>query len=164
VRRITEIKRTLSGREARFACEVYSQTDDELVALFRLPEPRDVHGVWLPAGTITVGYFWRNRPYNLYHWMDKKGRTLAYYFNVGDVRSWGPTEFEWDDLAVDILAAPSGRTQVLDEDELPEDLLADRREYILAARDEVLRDLTALIENAEQRSASVLSATGARIR
>lgn len=158
MRRITEIKRTLAGREARFACQVCSHTADELVALFRLPEPKDVHGVWLPAGTITVGYFWRQRPYNLYHWLDRKGRTLAYYFNIGDVRSWGTTEFEWDDLAVDILAAPSGRTQVLDEDELPADLPAERREYILAARDEVLRDLDRLIETAEQRSALVLRA------
>lgn len=158
MRRITEIKRTLAGREARFTCEVYSQTDDELIALFRLPEPRDVHGVWLPAGTITVGYFWRKRPYNLYHWLDKKGRTLAYYFNIGDVRSWGPTEFEWDDLAVDILSSPSGRTQVLDEDELPEDLATERKEYIFSARDEVLRDLTALVETAERISALVLQA------
>ena len=158
MRRITEIKRTLSGREARFTCEVFSQTEEDLVALFRLPEPRDVHGVWLPAGTITVGYFWRSRPYNLYHWLDKKGRTLAYYFNIGDVRSWANTEFEWDDLAVDILAAPSGRTRVLDEDELPEDLSDERRAYILAARDEVLRDLTGLIETAEKQSALVLKA------
>ena len=158
MRRITEIKRTLSGREARFACEVYSQSEDELVVLFRLPEPRDVHGIWLPAGTVTVGYFWRSRPYNLYHWLDKKGRTLAYYFNIGDVRSWANTEFEWDDLAVDILAAPSGRTQVLDEDELPEDLPEERRAYIFAARDEVLRDLSTLIESASQRSTLVLKA------
>jgi len=158
VRRITEVKRTLAGREARFQCEVYSQTDDELVALFRLPEPRDVHGVWLPAGTITVGYFWRDRPYNLYHWLDKRGRTLAYYFNIGDVRSWGATEFEWDDLAVDILAAPSGRTRVLDEDELPDDLAPARRAYILAARDRVLAELAELIETAERGSALVLQA------
>src|SRR5687768_2960627 len=115
MRKITEIKRTLAGGAARFACEVFSQNDEELVVLFRLPEPRDVHGIWLPAGTVTVGYFWRTRPYNLYHWLDKRGRTLAYYFNIGDVGSWGNTEFEWEDLAVDILAAPSGRTQVLDE-------------------------------------------------
>lgn len=158
MRRITEIKRTLSGREARFTCEVFSHTEDELVALFRLPEPRDVHGVWLPAGTITVGYFWRTRPYNLYHWLDKRGRTLAYYFNIGDVRSWATTEFEWDDLAVDILASPSGRTQVLDEDELPEDLPDERRVYILSARDEVLRELATLTETAEKQSALVLKA------
>ena len=158
MRRITEIKRTLAGGEARFACEVFAQTEEELVVLFRLPEPKDVHGVWLPAGTVTVGYFWRSRPYNLYHWLDRRGRTLAFYFNIGDIRSWGSTEFEWDDLAVDVLAAPSGRTRVLDEDELPEDLPAERRAYILAARDEVLRDLERLIETAKQRSALVLQA------
>ena len=158
MRKITEVKRTLSGKEARFQCEVFAHTEDELIALFRLPEPRDVHGVWLPAGTITVGYFWRKRPYNLYHWLDKRGRTLAYYFNIGDVRSWASTEFEWDDLAVDVLASPSGRTQVLDEDELPVDMPDERRSYILAARDEVLRDLETLIETAERRSALVLKA------
>ncbi len=158
MRRITEVKRTLAGGESRFACEVYSQTEDELVVLFRLPEPRDVHGTWLPAGTVTVGYFWRSRPYNLYHWLDRRRRTLAYYFNIGDVRSWATTEFEWDDLAVDVLAAPSGRTQVLDEEELPTDLPDERRAYILNARDEVLRDLPKLIETAEAQSALVLRA------
>jgi hypothetical protein len=152
---ITEIKRTLSGRLDRFVCEVYSRDDEQLIVLFRLPRARDVHGVHLPEGTLTVGAFWRSRAYNLYHWVHSEHGTLAYYFNIGDVRSWGAAEFEWDDLAVDILATPGGRVQVLDEDELPPDLDPQRRAYILAARDEVLRDLPRLMETAEQTAALV---------
>jgi len=156
VRRIIEVKRTLTGRVERWELDVCSRTDEELVALFRLPAARDVHFVHLPAGTITVGYFWKSRPYNLYHWLHAEHGTLAYYFNIGDVRTWGSDEFEWDDLAVDVLATLDGRVEVLDEDELPDSLEADRLSYIFAGRDEVLRSLSTLIETAERRSALVL--------
>jgi hypothetical protein len=146
---ITEIKRTLSGGESRYVCEVFERDAEWLRVIWRLPAAREVHGVLLPEGTITVGHFWRQRAYNLYHWTHPEGGTLAYYFNIGDVRSWGADEFEWDDLAVDVLATPDGRVQVLDEDELPADLAPGRRGYILAARDEVLRDLPRLIATAE---------------
>lgn len=156
MRQITEVKRTLTGRIERWKLDVCSRTDHELVALFTLPKARDVHFVRLPAGTTTVGYFWKSRPYNLYHWVHPAHGTLAYYFNIGDVRTWGEDEFEWDDLAIDVLASPDGRVEVLDEDELPASLDPDRLAHIFAARDEVLRSLPALIETAEERSTLVL--------
>lgn len=165
MRRITEIKRTLSGRVDRFPCDVFSQSADELVVIYRLPEARDVHGVWLPAGTLTAGYFWPGRPFNLYHWVHPTTGTLAYYFNIGDVGRYDADVIEWDDLAIDVLATPDGAVQVLDEDELPEDLDAGRRRYIEAARDSVLGELRALIDNAERATALVLrELRGARER
>jgi hypothetical protein len=155
VRRITEIKRTLTGRVDEFLCDVYSQSPDELIAIYRLPKARDLHGVWLPEGTMTAGYFWPARPYNLYHWVLPGQGTLAYYFNIGDVGRYDDNVIEWDDLAIDVLATPDGRMQVLDEYEIPADLAPRRREAILAARDEVLRDLPALIETAERTTALV---------
>jgi hypothetical protein len=156
VARILEIKRTLDGREQQFMCDVYSRTETKLVALYRLPGDRDVHGVWLPKGTLTVGTFWRDRPYNLYHWVLPKKGTLAYYFNVGDVSRWGQDEFEWDDLAVDVIATPGGRVTVLDEDELPADLDEEKRAYIERARDEILNTLPKLMAEAEQTAKKVL--------
>jgi hypothetical protein len=151
-----EIKRTMDGGEERFMCDVCSRTENELVVIYRLPSDRDVHGVWLPKGTITVGSFWKNRPFNLYHWVHPKKGTLAYYFNVGDVGRWGQDEFEWEDLAVDVIATPGGRVTVLDEDELPADLEPEKRAYIEAARDEIVNGLPKLIEVAERTSARVL--------
>ena len=155
--RIVEIKTTLSGRVDRFVCDVAERSDERVVLIYRIGGPgREVHGVWLPAGTVTVGYFWPARPFNLYHWIGPDGATLAYYFNVGDVVRYERHELEWLDLAVDVLATPGGRVEVLDEDELPPDLDPDVRRYVEQTRDHVLRDLPALMQEAERDSAAIL--------
>jgi len=153
---ITEIKATLTGRVDRFVCDVVERTGDRIVVHYRLPAGRDLHGVWLPQGALTVGYFWPAQPYNLYHWLHPDGRTIAYYFNVGDVVRLEAHELEWHDLAVDVLATPAGRASVLDEDELPPDLDDATRRYVEAARDEILRDLPRLIAAAERESQQIL--------
>jgi hypothetical protein len=157
---IVEIKHTLAGRVDRFTCDLLERTGERIVVLYRLPAPRDLHGVWLGAGTVTVGYFWARRPYNLYHWLSAAGRTLAYYFNVGDVKGEDATSFEWLDLAVDVLATPGGQVRVLDEDELPADLAPETRRYVEAARDEILRDLPHLTAEADRESPAFLNLAG----
>jgi hypothetical protein len=154
---ITEVKTTLSGRVDEFVCDVVERSTDHVVVIYRIPGPgRDVHGVWLPGGTITVGYFWTARPFNLYHWVGPDGRTIAHYFNIGDVRRYEADRLEWHDLAVDILATPDGRVVVLDEDELPADLDPALLRSIAAARDEVLGNLRTLVLESERTSASVV--------
>lgn len=153
---ITEIKTTLGGRVETFACDLAERTAGRLVVLYQLPQAREVHGVWLPPGALTIGYFWRHRPYNLYHWVTAGGQTLAYYFNIGEIVRWEPEVLEWRDLVVDVLATPDGRVTVLDEDELPPDLDQATRQRIEAARDSVLRDLGQLAAEAEQESRRLL--------
>jgi protein associated with RNAse G/E len=114
---LTEIKTTLSGRTDRFLCDVAERDPERVVLLYHLERDVDLHGVPLTKGSPSVGYFWRTRPYNLYHFHDLDGSTAAYYFNVGDVVRFDQDELEWHDLAVDVLATPSGRVDVLDEDE-----------------------------------------------
>ena len=153
--RITEIKTTLSGHVDRFNCDLVERTEERIVVLYRMPVGRDLHGVWLPKGGLTVGYFWGARPYNLYHWLNPDGRTIAYYFNVGDVVRFEAYEFEWRDLAVDVLATPEGRVSVLDEHELPADLDEATRGYVESARDEILHDLPRLMAEAERESPAI---------
>jgi predicted RNA-binding protein associated with RNAse of E/G family len=152
--RITEIKTTLGGRVDRFLCDVAARSATEVVVHYRVPRARDVHGVTLPAGTLTVGYFWTERPFNLYHWVAPDGSTLAHYFNVGDVTRLVGDVLEWRDLAVDVLATPDGRVQVLDEDELPPDLDPALRRYVDSARDRILSELPDLIRDSEARAPS----------
>ena len=155
---ITAIKTSLSGRVDLFLCNVIERSDSRIVVVYRMPQAREVHGVWLPEGALTVGYFWLREPYNLYLWLAADGTMLAYYFNIGDVTAYDGQTLHWLDLAVDILATPAGRVEVLDEDELPPDLPTDRRRYVEAARDRVLRALPTLIETANRESATVLAA------
>ena len=155
--RITEIKTALSGRVDEFGCDVVERSDRHVVVIYRLPAARDLHGLGLPAGTVTVGYFWTERPYNLYHWIGPDGATLAYYFNVGDVTRLEAGTLAWRDLAVDVLATPDGRVRVLDEDELPADLDAGTRAYVERARDEILAGLPELVAAAERDTAQVFA-------
>lgn len=121
---ILEIKRTLDGREKRFDCRLLARSPDgrHAAVLWIAPAPMHVHGVDLPAGTVSVGHFWTDRHYNVYHWLDPAGKTLGYYFNICDRTLIGPDVIEWRDLVVDVLALPDGRLDLLDEHELPAEL------------------------------------------
>ncbi len=121
---ILEIKRTLDGREKRFDCRLLARSPDgrHAAVLWISPAPMHVHGVDLPAGTVSVGHFWTDRHYNVYHWLDPAGKTLGYYFNICDRTLIGPDVIEWRDLVVDVLALPDGRLDLLDEHELPAEL------------------------------------------
>jgi hypothetical protein len=116
---VVEIKRKLDGGEKRFDCLRLAGDAHHAVLLWIAREPMHVHGVDLPAGTISFGHFWTDRSYNVYHWLDAEQRTLGLYFNIADRTRIADDELEWRDLVIDILATPGGRLELLDEDELP---------------------------------------------
>lgn len=151
--RIREIKTSLDGRVQEFDCTVAARTDDHVVIRYQMVTDHDLHGVPLRAGELTFGYFWFDRPYNLYHWVRRDGSTAAWYFNIGSVTSFDGAVVAWRDDAIDILATPDGRVRVLDEDELPEDLDPTTRLAITTARDRVLAELPALIRDADASTA-----------
>jgi predicted RNA-binding protein associated with RNAse of E/G family len=115
-----------------------------------------VHGVDLPAGTVSVGHFWADRPYNVYHWLDRAGQTLGYYFNICDQTRVGPGIIEWRDLIVDVLALPGGRLDVLDEDELPAVLAPEIAAHIAAGKQAILTAPAAVMAEIEAASRAVL--------
>ena len=117
--RITEVKTTLGGERKLFDCELLHHDETELVVIYRMPQGMRLEDVWLPQGTISLGYFWPDRPYNAYHWIDARQDTLALYFNIADGTRITDDCVEWRDLTVDVLLTPDGRCRVLDEDELP---------------------------------------------
>ena len=64
---ITEMKVTLAGRIDRFECQAIERSERHIVMLLRVERDGNVHGLPIPAGTLSVAYFWLDRPYNLYH-------------------------------------------------------------------------------------------------
>lgn len=148
---IIEIKRRLVGQEERFDCLRLAGNAEHVVVLWIARAPMHVHGVDLPAGTISFGHFWTGRFYNVYHWVDAERRTtIGFYFNLADQTHIGGGELEWRDLVVDVLATPAGRLEVLDEHELPEVLdaetaahIADGKAAILAAPPKVMAEIEA---------------------
>jgi len=137
---ITEIKHTLAGERKTFDCELLQRRGREAVVVYRMPRDLQLEDIALSRGTLSLGYFWEDRPYNAYHWIDQRQDSVALYFNISDGTRIGARSIEWRDLAVDILISPDGRCRVLDEDELPGDLEAGLRAYIDAARDELCRE------------------------
>jgi hypothetical protein len=149
--RIVEVKRTLAGAEKRFTCGVLTRDEPHLIVLFVAPAAMHVHGVELPAGTVTFGHFWTDRPYNVYHWMEPRtGATIGYYVNLSDETEVDAGTLSWRDLIVDILMRPDGSLTVLDEDEIPHDApaalrqrIADAKAVVFGASVELIRELEA---------------------
>lgn len=148
---IKEIKLTATGERQEFVCQFLEGSATHAVALYTIKDPRRVGDLKLPRGTLTYGYFWEGRPYNVYHWVRRDGRTLGFYVNLADQVRIRPGAVEWRDLALDLLFSPDGRrVQPLDEDQLAE-LPADLRRkaeaakaHVLTHRDEVLQEVAAL--------------------
>ena len=159
---ILEIKRTLDGREKRFDCRLLSLASDRrhVAVLWVAPAEMHVHGVGLPAGTVSVGHFWTDRHYNVYHWLDRSGQTLGYYFNICDETRITAATIEWRDLVVDVLAIPGVRLDVLDEHELPADLPPGILDHIAGGKEAILAVPGAVMTEIEELSRAVLPGAG----
>ncbi|MDR7523079.1 MAG: DUF402 domain-containing protein [Armatimonadota bacterium] len=112
-----EIKRSLDGAEHRFRCTLLARGTGWAALRYVTATPVMVGSLLLPAGTETVGYFWADRPYTAYHWMDRDGRTLGVYLNAAADVEIGAEEVRWLDLALDVLVTREGGVEVLDDDE-----------------------------------------------
>jgi predicted RNA-binding protein associated with RNAse of E/G family len=148
---ITEVKETLAGTRKTFHCHVIDRKPGSLVVLFVSKAAVRVHDIDLPAGTVTFGYFWIERNFNVYHWMSPAGGTLAFYVNLSDGTRIEDT-LHWRDLTVDILIPPQGEAVVLDEDEIPLALDATTRARIDRAKQDVLTRAGALRVELEAHS------------
>jgi predicted RNA-binding protein associated with RNAse of E/G family len=153
---ILEVKRTLAGVEKRFECRVLARSTTHLAVLWIAPAAMHVHGVVLPTGTVTIGHFWTDRPYNVYHWLGGDRATIGYYFNLADRTSWTADRLDWRDLALDVLATPVGRVDLLDEDELPEDLDAETRAHVDAGKAALLSAPATVLAEVEAASRALL--------
>src|SRR5262245_21095970 len=115
---ITETKETLGGARKSFLCRLVARVPGEAVLLYVSDRTWRVADLELPAGTVTFGYFWADREYNVYHWMTPAGVTLALYVNLADQTVVEASRVAWRDLAVDLLVRGE-RIDALDEAELP---------------------------------------------
>ncbi|MEO8541648.1 MAG: DUF402 domain-containing protein [bacterium] len=76
--------------------------------------------VVVPAGSVSYGYFWPKRPYNVYRWFAPDGSLIAHRFDaVTDVRI-SDSSVEYRDLILDWWAFPDGSLIEEDHDELDE--------------------------------------------
>jgi predicted RNA-binding protein associated with RNAse of E/G family len=155
---ITERKTRLDGSTSEFACEPLLIEPGKR-AVLRYVSDRE----WaiantdlrVPPGTVTVGHYWVDRPYNVYHWL-VGGRTLAYYCNLVSETRIAPPLVAYTDLVIDVLLRPSGAAEILDEDELPDDLAPAHRIAIAKALEVIIANPRFLMREIEQESAAAL--------
>ena len=155
---IREVKLTLAGERQEFPCRLLDRSENHAVVFYPIKARRRVGSLVLPKGTESYGYFWRDRPYNVYHWVTPAGRTLGFYVNLADDVVLRPGEVRWRDLALDLLFSPDGsRVQILDEDELaglPAPLrrkIEAVRAHVLTHRDELLAEVRGATEHLRTR-------------
>lgn len=118
---ITERKTRLDGSVVEYSCETLAlEAGRRAVVRYVSEQDRPIEGtdLVLRKGMVTVGHFWTDRPYNVYHWLDR-GRTVALYVNIATDTTIEPGTIAYRDLVVDVLIRPSGAIEILDEDELP---------------------------------------------
>ncbi|MEK6225860.1 MAG: DUF402 domain-containing protein [Chloroflexota bacterium] len=118
---ISERKTRLDGSIVEYTCERLSvEAGRRAVVRYVGEQDRPIEGtdLVLRKGTVTVGHFWTDRPYNVYHWLEA-GRTVGFYVNIATDTTIEPAMIAYRDLVVDVLIRPSGAIEILDEDELP---------------------------------------------
>jgi protein associated with RNAse G/E len=67
--------------------------------------------------TKTVEYYWLNRWYNVFRFLNEDGSTRLWYCNVNTPPKLEGNTLSYVDLDIDLLVQPDFSIQVLDEDE-----------------------------------------------
>lgn len=70
--------------ERQFPSGCWYRSDNHAVVFYPIRARRRVGSLVLPKGTESYGYFWRDRPYNVCHWVTPSGDTLGFYVNLAD--------------------------------------------------------------------------------
>jgi hypothetical protein len=114
-----ERKRKLDGSVQEFDTELMHQDGRVTIVKFvmargsgppRLPVP-------IPPGSVSYGYFWPRRPYNLYRMLAPDGGLLGHRFDaVADVKTT-PESVTYRDLLLDWWAHPDDTLIEEDRDE-----------------------------------------------
>jgi protein associated with RNAse G/E len=98
-------------------------------------------------GTRTIEYYWLDRWYNVFRFLEGDGRTRLYYCNVNMPPVMSHGSLTYIDLDIDVLVQPDFSYQVLDLEEFEEN--AARFEYpeqIKASARAAVGELILLIE------------------
>jgi predicted RNA-binding protein associated with RNAse of E/G family len=156
---ITERKTRLDGTVVEYPCEaLVVEPSRRAVVRYVIDGDRRLEGtdLVLRAGTVTIGHFWTDRPYNLYHWLEGT-RTIAFYVSISSDTTIDRETIAYTDLVVDVLLRPSGAIEVLDEDELPPDLDPRHRLAIAKALETCVTEARRLIAEIERETRAVLA-------
>jgi protein associated with RNAse G/E len=137
------------GAEHRRWRAVLSQRDESLLVLdaqFKDEVEHDLLGR-IGRGTRTIEYYWLDRWYNVFRFLETDGSTRLYYCNVNMPPVLSDGTLTYIDLDIDIFVQPNFSYQVLDLEEFEAN--AARFEYpeqVKAEAHAAVNELITLIE------------------
>ena len=157
--RIVERKTRLDGSVVEYGCEaLIVEPTRRAVVRFVTERDRALEGtdLVLRAGTVTVGHFWVDRPYNVYHWREGD-RTIAFYVSVSAETAITESLITYLDLVVDVLLRPQAAIEVLDEEDLPPTLDPRYRLAIAKALEVCVTEPRRLVAEIERETRAALA-------
>lgn len=80
-------------------------------------EVTHVHMGHIPLGTRTVEYYWQDRWYNVFQFLDDAGTTRLWYCNVNLPPTIEESSITYVDLDLDVIVQTDFSYQILDADE-----------------------------------------------
>ncbi|GIW13849.1 MAG: hypothetical protein KatS3mg062_1288 [Tepidiforma sp.] len=114
-----EVKRKPGGDVHTYVTELVHRGRGLVIVRFHMQRgggPPEIPVV-VPPGSVSLGYFWSRRPYNLYRWRDPAGNLIAHRFDaVNGVRIL-PDRVEYRDLVLDWWVLPGDVLLEEDRDE-----------------------------------------------
>ena len=163
---VIERKRRLDGSVEEYECErIAIDAGRRAVLRYVIPRERALEGseLVLRPGVVTIGHYWVDRSYYVYHWLEGS-RSLAYYFSIATDLRIDERVVEYRDLVVDVLVRPSGEATVLDEEELPADLDPALRGVVNRSLETIQTNPRRLIAEIERASREALGPEAGRRR
>ena len=119
---IVERKQKPDGSVREYGCTLVRMEAGLAVIEFVMEKGGSIFGtpIEVPPGSISHGYFWKRRPYNLYRMRRADGSVIAHRFDaVTDVRL-SADAVEYRDLALDWWVMPDDTLIEEDRDEFDE--------------------------------------------
>jgi len=103
----------------------------------------------IEQGTISMEYYWLDRPYNVFRFSTAAGELRFFYCNVNQLPTFDGKVLSYVDLDIDVLVAPDLSYKILDEDEFAANVL--RYDYPLSLQTMAKHALAELIDLIERR-------------
>ena len=112
-------------------------------------EVEHLHMGHIPLGTRTVEYYWQDRWYNVFQFLDDTGKTRLWYCNVNLPPVVEKAAITYVDLDLDIFVRPDFSYQILDSDEFEHHAQIFR--YPPDVKESARKALTEVISRIESR-------------
>lgn len=104
----------------------------------------------IERGTVSLEYYWLDRWFNVFRFLEPDGRLRSFYCNVNLPPEFDGRTLTYVDLDVDIIVQPDFAYEVLDRDEFEENALRfDYPAEVKEGAERALLELRQMIESRE---------------